>query len=118
MTDESNDAISKNVNLLAHFDISGGGQVEVRDGRELKDEEQADLLRAPIDRAGDLHAIAEHGYEDGGFKVYDISDPLKPKERGYYIPQPADGFPAQQSNDVDVDKNGVIYGLDILELAS
>jgi len=118
MTDEPNDAISKNVNLFAHFDIPGGGQVEVRDGRELNDEELADLLRAPIDRMEDLHAIAEHGYEDGGFKVYDISNLLKQKERGYYIPQPADGFPAPQSNDVDVDKNGVIYGFDILELAS
>lgn len=57
-----------------------------------------------------------------GLQIIDISDPLKPVERGFYIPQPADGFPAPQSNDVDVDKNGIIYlidrvnGLDILEL--
>ena len=56
-----------------------------------------------------------------GLRIIDISDPLAPKERGYFIPQPADGFPAPQSNDVDVDENGIIYlmdrvnGLDILE---
>jgi hypothetical protein len=160
MTDSSKNAISKNVNLLAHFDIPGGGQVEVRDGlaiighidpphgtslvdvsdprsprllskinldgmashshkarfagdrdlmlvnsemynrhflrkgfeiprlkaealardgREPTDEELAVLLRAPLERMADLHGIAEHGYQDGGFKVYDISDPTAPE---------------------------------------
>jgi hypothetical protein len=56
-----------------------------------------------------------------GLRIIDISDPLAPRERGYFIPQPAKGFPAPQSNDVDVDENGIIYlmdrvnGLDILE---
>jgi hypothetical protein len=57
-----------------------------------------------------------------GLRVIDISEPTAPLERGFYIPPPAPGFPAPQSNDVDVDENGVIYlidrvnGLDILEL--
>lgn len=57
-----------------------------------------------------------------GLRIIDISDPFRPRERGYFIPQPANGFPAPQSNDVDVDENGIIYlidrinGLDILTL--
>jgi hypothetical protein len=56
-----------------------------------------------------------------GLRIVDISDPLAPKERGYFIPEPAPDFPAPQSNDVDVDERGVIYlidrvrGLDMLE---
>ncbi len=58
-----------------------------------------------------------------GLRIIDISDPLAPRERGHYIPQPAAGFPVPQSNDVDVDRNGIIYlidrvnGLDILEFS-
>jgi len=57
-----------------------------------------------------------------GLRIVDVSDPLRPTERGYFIPPPAPGFPAPQSNDVDVDEAGTIYlidridGLDILEL--
>lgn len=57
-----------------------------------------------------------------GLRIIDVSDPAKPREKGYFIPAPADGFPAPQSNDVDVDKNGIIYlidrinGLDVLVL--
>jgi hypothetical protein len=57
-----------------------------------------------------------------GLRAIDIADPLNPKEVGYYIPGPAAGFAAPQSNDVFVDERGLIYlidrieGLDILEL--
>ena len=57
-----------------------------------------------------------------GLRIIDVADPLRPRERGYFIPPPANGFPAPQSNDVDVDENGAIYlldrinGLDILML--
>ncbi len=56
-----------------------------------------------------------------GLRIIDVSDPASPREAGWFLPEPADGFPAPQSNDVDVDDNGLIYlidrvnGLDILE---
>jgi len=56
-----------------------------------------------------------------GLRIIDVSDPLAPAEVGSFVPAPAAGFPAPQSNDVDVDERGLIYlldrvnGLDILE---
>jgi hypothetical protein len=57
----------------------------------------------------------------GGLRIVDIADPTAPQEVGYYIPEPAPGKAAPQSNDVDVDERGLIYlgdrynGFDILE---
>ena len=57
----------------------------------------------------------------GGLRIVDIADPSAPEEVGYYIPEPAPGRVAPQSNDVDVDERGLIYlgdrysGFDILE---
>jgi hypothetical protein len=57
----------------------------------------------------------------GGLRIVDIADPAAPEEVGYYIPEPAPGRAAPQSNDVDVDERGLIYladryaGFDILE---
>jgi hypothetical protein len=57
----------------------------------------------------------------GGLRVLDLADPHLPQEVAHYIPKPGVGGPAQ-SNDVDVDDNGLIYlldrndGLDILEM--
>jgi hypothetical protein len=59
-----------------------------------------------------------------GLRVVDLSDPFKPREVAHYVPEPRKGFKAPQSNDVDVDENGLVYlldrdlGLDILELHS
>jgi hypothetical protein len=56
----------------------------------------------------------------GGLRVMDISNPYKPKEAGHYIPPPGRGARFAESNDVFVDKRGLIYlidrvsGLDIL----
>ncbi len=57
----------------------------------------------------------------GGLRIVDISDPFQPDEVGYFIPEPVAGEASPQSNDVDVDENGLIYlidrnvGFDILE---
>ena len=50
-----------------------------------------------------------------------VKDPTAPEEVGYFIPEPAPGRVAPQSNDVDVDERGLIYlvdrysGFDVLE---
>lgn len=58
----------------------------------------------------------------GGLRVVDIANPSRPREAGYFIPEPIGGEPSPQSNDVDVDARGLVYlidrnrGFDILEI--
>ncbi|NNK79565.1 MAG: RNA polymerase subunit sigma-70, partial [Litoreibacter sp.] len=58
----------------------------------------------------------------GGLRVIDVADPLHPVERAFYIPPAGKNGEPPQSNDVDLDANGLIYvldrnsGLDILEM--
>jgi hypothetical protein len=76
------------------------------------------------------HQFQEH-FEDtlvyvtwfsGGLRIVDIADPLEPVEVGHFIPEPVQGEPSPQSNDVEVDDRGLIYlidrkvGFDILVL--
>ncbi len=57
----------------------------------------------------------------GGLRIVDIADPTAPREVGYYIPVPYADKIAPQTNDVYVDKRGLIFsadrwrGLDVLE---
>ncbi|MDH5535036.1 MAG: RNA polymerase subunit sigma-70 [Betaproteobacteria bacterium] len=57
----------------------------------------------------------------GGLRIVDIADPSAPQEVGHFIPEPAAGKVAPQTNDVDVDERGLVYivdrytGFDILE---
>ena len=59
----------------------------------------------------------------GGLRIVDVADPSAPQEVGHFIPEPAAGKVAPQSNDVDVDENGLVYlvdryaGFDILEFS-
>jgi hypothetical protein len=59
----------------------------------------------------------------GGLRIVDVADPSAPQEVGWFIPEPAAGQVAPQTNDVDVDERGLIYitdrysGFDILELS-
>ena len=39
----------------------------------------------------------------GGLRIVDVADPLAPREVGHFIPEPAPGQAAPQTNDVDVD---------------
>lgn len=58
----------------------------------------------------------------GGLRVVDVADPRAPEEVGYYIPEPAPGKAAPQTNDCTLDHRGLIYivdrytGFEILEL--
>ncbi len=60
----------------------------------------------------------------GGLRVIDVSDPFAPQEIAHFIPEPVGDEASPQSNDVDVDENGVIYlldrnrGFDILEMTN
>jgi len=57
----------------------------------------------------------------GGLRIVDVADPSAPQEVGWFIPEPAAGKAAPQTNDVDVDERGLVYivdrytGFDILE---
>jgi hypothetical protein len=59
----------------------------------------------------------------GGLRIVDVADPFHPQEVGHFIPEPPKGEASPQSNDVDVDDNGLIYlidrnrGLDVLEFS-
>jgi hypothetical protein len=56
-----------------------------------------------------------------GLRIIDVADPQQPREVGCFIPDPAGGRSAPQSNDVMLDQRGLIYivdrhvGFDILE---
>jgi hypothetical protein len=49
-------------------------------------------------------------YFAGGLRIVDISDPYRPREIGWHVPDPPGGVP--QSNDVYVDTGGLIYLVD------
>ena len=57
----------------------------------------------------------------GGLRIIDVADPLAPREVAHFIPEPAGGRAAPQTNDVALDDRGLIYlvdrhvGFDIVE---
>jgi len=84
--------------------------------------------RATPGRFG-AHQFQEHhqgtlvycAWFSGGLRIVDVADPMAPREAGWFIPEPAAGKPAPQTNDVDVDSRGLVYivdrytGFDVLE---
>jgi hypothetical protein len=59
----------------------------------------------------------------GGLRIVDIADPQAPQEVGFFIPEPAPGKAAPQTNDVETDSRGLVYivdryaGFDVLEFS-
>ena len=51
-------------------------------------------------------------YFNAGLRAVDVSDPLKPKEVGCYVPATPDGQEAIQSNDIGADADGRLYLID------
>ena len=53
---------------------------------------------------------------NGGVRVYDVSDPFRPQEVAYYVPEAPRGSRAGavQINDVLVDERRVVYAVDRL----
>jgi hypothetical protein len=56
-----------------------------------------------------------------GLRLVDLADPFAPKEVGYFEPDAPQGFERSSSNDVTLDRRGLIYlvdrqrGVDIIE---
>ena len=79
-------------------------------------------LDSPYARQGRFgaHQFQEHidetllycAWFSGGLRVVDIADPKKPEEVGVFIPEPVSGNASPQTNDVDVDRNGLIVTID------
>jgi len=59
-----------------------------------------------------------------GLRILDVNDPRQPKETGYFIPKPGDGCVQPFTNDVTMDRRGLLYitdkarGLDVIEVAA
>jgi hypothetical protein len=51
-------------------------------------------------------------YFNAGLRAVDVSDPLKPKEIGCYVPETPEGSPGIQSNDIGSDDEGRLYLID------
>jgi hypothetical protein len=57
-----------------------------------------------------------------GLRILDIANPRRPEEIAWFIPEPGIGYPAPQTNDVELDHRGLIYitdkarGFDVIEL--
>ncbi|WP_406858176.1 RNA polymerase subunit sigma-70 [Alsobacter sp. KACC 23698] len=97
------------------FDVTEG------DFRPLSTFHVSDL-DSPYARLGRFgaHQFQEHidgslvycAWFSGGLRVVDISNPEEPSEVGRYIPEPVGGNASPQTNDVDVDADGLIAIID------
>lgn len=52
-------------------------------GREPNDEELGVRLNVPVNLFPRLREYMQHGYTEGGFKIYDVSSPSRPRELAY-----------------------------------
>jgi hypothetical protein len=108
--------------------------MELTEKKELKPISTFHMSEADTPFANDGGRFGAHQYQErfkqpllfatwfsGGLRAVDFSDPLRPKETGFFIPDKAKPKVNVQSNDVEVDSRGLVYlldrniGLDILE---
>ena len=52
---------------------------------------------------------------NAGVRVFDTSDPFRPEEVAYFVPDLVEGAPSVGINDVYVDENGIVYAVDRLK---
>jgi hypothetical protein len=112
---------------ISIFDVSDYGAVKPLSLFEVS-ELDSPFARVPGTRFG-AHQYHERMsgtlvfavWFSAGLRIIDVADPMLPREVGHFIPDPAAGRPAPQSNDVMLDKSGLIYmvdrlvGFDVLE---
>lgn len=108
--------------------------MELTDQKQLKPISTFHMSEADTPFANDGGRFGAHQYQErfkqpllfatwfsGGLRAVDFSDPLRPKETGFFIPDKVKPKVNVQSNDVEVDSRGLVYlldrniGLDILE---
>jgi hypothetical protein len=112
---------------IATFDVSAPAAIKPLGLFEVSE------LDSPFARKGGMRFGAHQFHEamtgtlihavwfSGGLRIIDVADPAAPREVGFFIPDPAGGHAAPQSNDVMLDERGLIYmvdrlcGFDILE---
>jgi hypothetical protein len=105
----------KKPRVASVFQVAEGGKYSRCDGTK----EKRFGAHQPHEYVGADNLVYSTWFS-GGLRIIDISNPDKPAEVGYYVPEPVGGFEFPQSNDVFVDDNGLIYlidrfnGLDIL----
>ncbi len=101
---------------VANFQVPEGGKYSYCDGQQDKHFGS----HQPHEYVGEDNLVYLTWFA-GGLRIVDISNPYQPREAGYYVPEPVAGFKFPMSNDVFLDKNGVIYlidrynGLDLLK---
>jgi hypothetical protein len=112
---------------IATFDVSDPAAIKPLGLFEVSE------LDSPFARKGGMRFGAHQFHEamtgtlihavwfSGGLRIIDVADPAAPREVGFFIPDPAGGHAAPQSNDVMLDGRGLIAmvdrlcGFDILE---
>ena len=58
-------------------------KLRAENGREPSDAELATTLNVPENLLPRLRHTLEHGYRDGGFRIFDVSDKTRPRELAY-----------------------------------
>jgi hypothetical protein len=113
---------------LRTWDVSDPAKPKILCTYQL--DEQAQRYRGDKVRFG-THQLREQVDRDcmlyvtwfaAGLRMIDISDPARPKEKGYFVPQPSAGRDVPWTNDVAKDERGLIFvtdkvrGLDVIEI--
>ena len=70
----------------------------------------------PAPGAFSSETIVVGSFFNGGVRAFDLSDPFRPEEVAYYVPDAprGSGAGAVQINDVFVDERGIVYAVDRL----
>ena len=68
----------------------------------------------PVDTSFRSDTLVVGSFFNGGIRAFDLTDPLRPEEVAHFVPEAPDGsrVGAVQINDVYVDENALVYGVD------